>query len=395
MSLSYAPKVITDGLVFYYDQANTKKSWLGAPTTNLQTNPSTSNYGQYGPFVPALTQSDTVPTTYGTARNVLRVRCSTTDWGPCFYWLPPALTAGTTYTVSFYARTIDVASASMWFSNQNGSGDQNSLSHGHTITTQWQRYTYTQQLDIAKNVFYVWGTNGATLEFADFQIEASSWATPFVAGIRTNTQAILDLTGNNTITANSLTYNSDGNFSFNGSSNYMSCGPGLGISYTSFSVEASIKPTSNDGLYNNIISTTLGNNNDYEYGLTWDLGTYSSSSFNVQNLEISRAYGGFYNRDVMSSDFPFNTWVHLFLVVDSSANTYKIYANGNLDYTGTYSGTITHFDRISIGQRYYSGGYQGSSSFNGNIGKVSIYNRALTANEVQQNFQACRSRFGI
>ena len=33
--------------------------------------------------------------------------------------------------------------------------------------------------------------------------------------------------------------------------------------------------------------------------------------------------------------------------------------------------------------------------FNGNMSKVSIYNRALTAGEIQQNFNTTRSRFGI
>ena len=35
MSLSHAPKIKTDGLVFYYDMENTQKSWKGAPTINI------------------------------------------------------------------------------------------------------------------------------------------------------------------------------------------------------------------------------------------------------------------------------------------------------------------------------------------------------------------------
>jgi hypothetical protein len=33
--------------------------------------------------------------------------------------------------------------------------------------------------------------------------------------------------------------------------------------------------------------------------------------------------------------------------------------------------------------------------FNGNVGNVQIYNRALSATEVQQNFNALRGRYGI
>tara|TARA_R110002124_G_scaffold196315_1_gene363461 strand:+ start:180 stop:899 length:720 start_codon:yes stop_codon:yes gene_type:complete len=170
---------------------------------------------------------------------------------------------------------------------------------------------------------------------------------------------------------------------------------GLGLSFTSFSIEATIKPASNNGGYNAIISTTLGTNNDYQYGLNWDLGPNSSTSFNVMNLEISRNFGGFYNRDVMTSSFPFNTWTHLFLTVDSVNNLFKIYVNGASEYSGVYNGTITHFDRISIGQRYYASTYQGGSSFDGSISSVKIYNRVLTALEIQQNFNSTKSRFGL
>jgi len=35
MALNHSPKIVTDGLVFAYDMANTQKSWKGAPSTNL------------------------------------------------------------------------------------------------------------------------------------------------------------------------------------------------------------------------------------------------------------------------------------------------------------------------------------------------------------------------
>jgi len=35
------------------------------------------------------------------------------------------------------------------------------------------------------------------------------------------------------------------------------------------------------------------------------------------------------------------------------------------------------------------------AGFNGNISQVSIYNRALSAQEISQNFNATRGRYGI
>ena len=40
-------------------------------------------------------------------------------------------------------------------------------------------------------------------------------------------------------------------------------------------------------------------------------------------------------------------------------------------------------------------GHIGVNWFNGNIAQVSIYNRALTASEIQQNYNAYKSRFGL
>ena len=45
MSLTHSPKIVTDGLVMYYDMSNTKKSWKGYPTTNQFTLPTSDTNG--------------------------------------------------------------------------------------------------------------------------------------------------------------------------------------------------------------------------------------------------------------------------------------------------------------------------------------------------------------
>jgi hypothetical protein len=49
-----------------------------------------------------------------------------------------------------------------------------------------------------------------------FEFRSDVMYNRFVNGTRPNTESIKDLTNNNTITATSLTYASDGTFSFNG-----------------------------------------------------------------------------------------------------------------------------------------------------------------------------------
>ena len=86
--------------------------------------------------------------------------------------------------------------------------------------------------------------------------------------------------------------------------------------------------------------------------------------------------------------------------------------DGNWHQVGfTFSGTTktSYIDGVSVGTQTTAGtltssfsdrtiGRFGSSTvyyLNGDISNAQIYNRALTSNEVQQNFNATRSRFGI
>jgi hypothetical protein len=73
----------------------------------------------------------------------------------------------------------------------------------------------------------------------------------------------------------------------------------------------------------------------------------------------------------------------------------RLYINGTLVNSDTQTGTIaTNTNGMSIG---VYGGFNGARGYyyNGNISSVKIYNRALTAAEIQQNFNETRSRFGI
>jgi hypothetical protein len=61
----------------------------------------------------------------------------------------------------------------------------------------------------------------------------------------------------------------------------------------------------------------------------------------------------------------------------------------------TQTGTVgTNTNGISIG---VYGGFNGVRGYyyNGNISSVKVYNRALSASEVQQNYNAQKSRFNL
>lgn len=72
-----------------------------------------------------------------------------------------------------------------------------------------------------------------------------------------------------------------------------------------------------------------------------------------------------------------------------------VYINSSQAGSAVQTGTIaTNANGMSIGTY---GGYSGSRGYhyNGDIGVVKVYNRVLSPNEIRQNFEALRGRYGI
>ena len=79
----------------------------------------------------------------------------------------------------------------------------------------------------------------------------------------------------------------------------------------------------------------------------------------------------------------------------SGIATANLYLNSS--NVGSGSGTITRtgYENTLIGRPSSLTFPTPPRSYEGNIAQVSIYNRALTAQEIQQNFEATRSRFNV
>jgi len=85
-----------------------------------------------------------------------------------------------------------------------------------------------------------------------------------------------------------------------------------------------------------------------------------------------------------------NVWNNF--VFGNSGQNFFYYLNSELKLSGTWPITLN-----TVGQQYSIGIRLdvAPSPFNGNIAQTSIYNRALTAAEIQQNFNALKGRYGI
>ncbi len=92
-----------------------------------------------------------------------------------------------------------------------------------------------------------------------------------------------------------------------------------------------------------------------------------------------------------------NTWYNLVFNFESSV--YKIYVN-NVVKTTTFGSSNGNVSLLTDPNKLYLSTVDGDGAstrgfFDGNISQVSIYNRALSAAEIKQNYNAMRGRFGI
>jgi hypothetical protein len=84
-----------------------------------------------------------------------------------------------------------------------------------------------------------------------------------------------------------------------------------------------------------------------------------------------------------------NQWYYVVFQRDGS-NLCNIFVNGVKQTTGNTRTTTLENTNTIIGSR---GSLQSGTYYNGRMSNVRIYNRALTASEIQQNLNALKSRF--
>ena len=167
-----------------------------------------------------------------------------------------------------------------------------------------------------------------------------------------------------------------GALSFNGSSSYVDLGNPSALNLTgSMTLSAWVMATSTPPDDGQIIAKS-DNVSGWQLKTTADTGV---ETFGVAVSPDGTSHVQRYSQTVRA----LNTWYYVAGVYNASAQTLDIYVNGALD-NGTLKGTVpaSQFDssvNVNIGAR--SGGFY----FNGLIDEVRIYNRALSAAEIQSD----------
>ena len=352
MAVFSGPEIPNSGLVFAYDIDNTQKSWIGKPTTNLISNPTEvmarGEFGQYRDLAPIFD-------TYGLVPYSLSMDIKVDKPGGVLVYMQN----GSSSKYSFVFETVSATTEYQRF-------------YFNNITPSISTPSDTQAM-LATYTVYGSGVNPTV---RNIQLELGTYATAFVDGTRTNTQALLDLTRSNTITVNDLTYNSDGTFSFlNNGGFYI---PTINFSEAQ-TIEMWLKPEESDGVRRNPYNQAYGG-----YG-TW---THEPSG------QINYYYG-----DSGGDGEPYIGHTSSFVIEQNEiacvcttrdTTTSWWYKNGVQynSYTHSFGSLTNSSSNITIGNGY-AGGYYGK------IYAVRLYNRALTSAEVFQNFNAQRDRYGV
>jgi hypothetical protein len=208
-------------------------------------------------------------------------------------------------------------------------------------------------------------------------MELGSYPSRFVDGTRSTTQSLLDLTSKTIITMTSPIYNNDGTFSFNGGTDSIALAASIGPMGNNFTISAWMNST-NIAATQNILSM----NGPYFMRIDG-----SRVRFNVLTDSWLFQNG--------TTTLLSNTWYFLTMVWNGTAGTWTGYINDTQEFSVSKSGSINAAYSNFYGYVGYTpqGGEQ--SNFFGQIPVVYYYNRALSALEVSQNFNAIRGRYGV
>ena len=198
-----------------------------------------------------------------------------------------------------------------------------------------------------------------------------------------------DLSGNGytgTLT-NGPTFSSanGGSIVFDGVNDYVA-GGNLGTFYSQGTISYWMYSTAVENYRNPFSTNYLGGN----VAIRFEQFTTASPSggFSVVIGNDAGTYAGYSYSP--SAILTVNSWYNVVLVWNTVTNNVIGYLNGDLKFNSSHTYWATTLPAIAIGNGFSSARY-----FKGNISSVGIYNRALTATEVLQNFNATRARFGV
>jgi hypothetical protein len=320
------------------------------------------------------------------------------------YGVNCSVTPGSPVTVSFYTRAANANAVGKQiryeiynYSGGSPTGYNHYFALGQVGVWERQTFTFTPANSVIISYWFAASSGVYAWDWSCMQVEQKSYATSFIAGTRGATVATgggwADLIGNGN---NGELVNGVRESSANGGS----------LVFDGVDDKVVVPYNSNLNPSNVTLSIWFKRTSAVYYSHFAGLPAFNSSwsfpyiSYGIEFISTTDQPSfilGFSNNTFLYTTAPASTstavgvWVNVVGTYDGSFS--KIYVNGQLATSIAETRTLlTTSANFVLGTET-----QGTSSypFAGNIAQVSIYNRALTAAEVSQNFNANRSRYGL
>lgn len=380
-----------NSLVFAFDLADTKNSYIGEPAVNLQANGSAvgHNSGGYGNVVTVVNAPEKglgwkkvtisnrgsnfriIQFTYTSmTANIMYCHSAVFDWGNMRgkgYYINHD--GNGTGQRAFYKPGNYTAA-------QGGSVSINSsLEDGKLAGTIIHTASHTHAFFINNSTSGVSGLNDY-FYYKEYQVEANTHPTPYTSGTRLATESLLDLIGSNSINLSNMSFDSNAQMIFDGTNDqFVISDPQVS---TTFSIEIVIKVNDYSNAPIFISPASVGIDHFFRIANT---GTISARFVEVADSAT----------DNYISSTVLNPENYYHVVISKSPSNGTLYVNGVAEdsHAPTLPAAAWSAD-WRIGARWNS-----TYWFNGELPMVKVYNKALSAEEVVANFQVTRKRFNI
>jgi hypothetical protein len=378
-----------NSLVFAIDMADTRNSYIGEPTVNIRA--SSGLDGSYSASGRVIDNSGTLKAPDGsTGWSSISSPGSNADYRIAKFSYN-TLTEGSTYTFSLELYNPGPNALEIFVDGNHGQP-------GTTIPLGYSRYSYTYTITRAgggtwaiffgaenkqANVVY---SPSRLIYFKNYQVEEKFHVTPFVEDQRSSTEALLDLTKNNTIDlSDALTsYDSEASIVFDGTNDQI-VQPYDMVGMTDYTITVWAKSNIDRTTLTETYYSALGGYHSGGSYLRYDIRQADSA---IPGYILFWAGGPqtftSYN---FPEDFDINSW-HEYTYTHSTSFQ-RMYVDGVLVKEALFNNS----EPLSIS--YTRIGRYAGSYWSGEIDVFRVYNKALTSEEISANYNILEKRFNI
>lgn len=388
--------IVTNGLVFAYDVADTRNSYLGRPTSNILANAGMSIYNNVPGSVSA-TLTATSETYRGATvyrQDLTALDASGASWlSGCNNPGIGVVTGGGGGNANQYSghsiyfkTTVPMCSTPIYLHYSNIGGWQSCCTPPEDMGDGWFRAYVLWYNTVTQSDGKYWAINPASTPVN--QTITIYWAGPFredlnsttisqfINGSRSSSQSVLDLSGTkSTVTVNNNPFTTPAinpQLNFDGTDDYVSSDRNIVHGTSEFSYFALVRLQGKPSL------GTIFENGSWTSCL---LIRYETNGITIYSM------GSYWGK--FSFDPPLNTWYYLGFV--RRGNTLFFYVNGILTDSMSFSANISPSSNLFVGTSQHAP----SQCFNGSINVASVYTRALSDTEISQNYNRYRSKYSL